>query len=131
MQELSEAPTTPSDEDLSLGTPRGTALPDAVVLRAIDAARGHVESVIQEVAIPGRKPAVVPRAHHAHLAMDATVLPLEACSLMEIERALAEAVGDASLLVELTLSKRGLWCNRRGGLSDCYGRRRKQSRHQD
>ena len=70
--------------------------------------------MIQNAAIPHRQAAVVARAHEAHLAMDASLLPLEAHGLMRIEAAAANAVADASLLVELALAD-GLPLGRRCG----------------
>jgi hypothetical protein len=67
--------------------------------------------------------------HHAHLAMDASVLPFEACGLARIETATAKAVGDASLLVELTLGDAWFPCGRRRCLCEGDGRRRKERRH--
>ena len=73
----------------------GRELPDAVVPGAEDAAGSNVLAMIQNAAIPHRQAAVVARAHEAHLAMDASLLPLEAHGLMRIEAAAANAVADA------------------------------------
>ena len=68
-------------------------------------------------------------AHHMHLAMNPSMLPLEACGLARIELATAKAVGNASLLVELALDDVGFLRGRRRCLCDGDGRRRKERRH--
>jgi hypothetical protein len=104
-------------------------LPDAVVPGAIDAARCGVHPVIEDPPIARSEAAVVANAHGVHLAMNVLVLPLKARGLTNIELAIAEAVGNASLLVDLALGDGGLLCGMRGRLSDGEGRRRKERRH--
>src|SRR5579863_8791964 len=97
------------------------ALP--IVLGAIDAARGNVHAVIEDAAIARGEPAVVAGAHRLHLTMNAALLAFETRGLTTVELAGADTVGDASLLVELTLGERGLRCGRGRALSERHGRR--------
>jgi hypothetical protein len=96
---------------------------------AKDAARSNVLAVIENAAIANGEAAVVASAHEAHLAMDASLLPLEAHGLMRVEATAANAVPDASLLVELALADGLPLGGRRGCLGDgdggrhCKGRR--------
>ncbi len=61
--------------------------------------------VIEDAPIARSEAAVVANAHGVHLAMNVFVLPLKARGLTNIELAIAEAVGNASLLVELGVGR--------------------------
>jgi hypothetical protein len=87
----------------------------------------------EDAAILHRKTAIVICTHGARLAMNAHLLPLEACALSRSETVVPDSVSDASLLVELalelTLHDWILWLFLRSGLSKCQGRRCSECRH--
>jgi hypothetical protein len=69
--------------------------------------------------------------HHAHLPMNASMLPFEACGLASVQLARSETDVDASLLVELALVDAViLWC-RCWGLCKRDGGRCNDCRHKD
>jgi len=103
--------------------------PAVAMFRAIDIARGDPLPVLDDAAILHRQMAIVASAQGMHLAMNAHLLPLEACALPRSELAVLNAVSDASLLVELALHNRISRLRRRGCLGNGDGRRCSQCRH--
>jgi hypothetical protein len=73
----------------------------------------------------------MPHSHGAHLMVDAAVLPLKARGLARIEAAGSDAIGNASLLVELALPDGLLVRGRRGGLGNGDGGRCNQGRREN
>jgi hypothetical protein len=94
-----------------------------------DATRFHILPMSKDAAVARRQPAVMPSAHHAHLAVDAAVLSFEADGLARIDTAAADAVPNASLLVELALGDGAPLRSLRRGLCNGDGRRRNERRH--
>jgi hypothetical protein len=62
---------------------------------------------------------------------DASLLPFEPCGLATVQLARAEAVVDASLLVELALADGVILWGRRRGLCERDGGRCNNCRHKD
>jgi len=93
------------------------------MLRAEDPARCNILPMTDDAAIVHRQATVVARTHGAHLAMNAHLLPLEACALSRSETVVLDSVSNPSLLVELALHNRIFRLFLRSGLCEGQGRR--------
>jgi hypothetical protein len=96
-----------------------------------DAARRDVLPVGNHSAIAHGEPTIVVRTHGAYFVANASLLPIEACGLATVELAVAEAVVDASLLVELALADGVILWSWRRGLCKRDGGRCNDCRHKD
>ena len=101
----------------------------AVVPGAIDVAGCHILPVINRATVLHGQVAVVACTHHAHLAMNASLLPRKAHGLTGPELTASHAIGDTPVLVEFALPDGLFLCNRRRGLGKCKGGRCNQGRH--
>jgi hypothetical protein len=94
-----------------------------------DPARGNVLPAMDHAALFHVQASIMACAHATYLAMNAHLLPFEACSLPWSEAPVPDPVSNASLLVEFALHNRVLRLLGRGGLGECDGWRCKQGRH--
>jgi hypothetical protein len=99
------------------------------VLCAIDPARGKVLPAMDRATLLHGEASVVARPHRTHLAMNAHLLPFQACALPWSESSMLDPVSNASLLVECALHNRIPRLFLRGVLGKGDGGRCNHRRH--